>query len=314
MLQRLIILGAVLLAVQIGLAIAFNGENKRLLESTPNTLFLSLNPAEVTSIEITGGDNKRLILEKSENGWIMPNTFSVQAASEQVDKLLEKLATVKQGLVVATTGGAPKRFKTADDAFERHLVIKAGNDTVGDFYLGSSAGFRHSHVRKANQSEVATLPLSNFEVDINPDNWLDRDLAKLAKDDVRALRLSNVYLTRTETGWSADTISSAQLNEEEIENLLAKVTSLAVQSVLFAEDVSSLFDGDETTQFTVILKDDTEVTYKIARHDEDYVLKMSNSDLFFKVNTYQAEGINDVSLDSLASKDQEALEKPKDDL
>lgn len=89
------------------------------------------------------------MLEKSATGWILPETFSEPADAEQVDKLLEKLATVKQGLAVATTEGAPKRFKTAEDAFERHLVIKEGDNTVGDFYLGSSAGFRHSHVRKA---------------------------------------------------------------------------------------------------------------------------------------------------------------------
>lgn len=314
MLQRLIILGAVLLAVQIGMTIALNGENKGLLESSPNTLFLPLNPAEVTSIEITGEENKHLILEKSDNGWILPNTFSVQADSEQVDKLLEKLATVKQGLVVATSGGAPKRFKTADDVFERHLVIKAGSDTVGDFYLGSSAGFRHSHVRKANLSEVTTLPLSNFEVDIDADKWLDRDLAKLTMDDIKALQISDINITRTETGWSADTLPNDQLNGEAVENLLTKVSSLAVQSVLEPEDASSLFDGDEAAQFSVTMKDNTEITYRIVKQDDQYILNMSNSDLYFKVNTYQAEGISEVYLDTLTSKGEDGEENPRDDL
>jgi hypothetical protein len=46
MIQRLIALGAVLLAVQISLAIIVNKESAVLEASSPDTLFLSLNPAE----------------------------------------------------------------------------------------------------------------------------------------------------------------------------------------------------------------------------------------------------------------------------
>lgn len=42
-----------------------------------------------------------------------------------------------------------------------------------------------------------------------------------------------------------------------------------------------------------------------ARQDDDYVLKMSNSDLYFKVNTYQAEGIVDFTLASLTHQNEE---------
>ncbi|MFW2368879.1 MAG: DUF4340 domain-containing protein [Desulforhopalus sp.] len=309
MMQRLIVLGAVLLVVQIGLLVKFNNESTVLKASTPDTLFLALNPAEVSRIELNGMENKRVILERSEDGWILPESFSAAADSKQVEKLLEKLASVKQGLAVATTAGAPKRFKTTRDNFERHLVIKAGDSTVGDFYLGSSAGFRHSHVRKADQSEVVTLPISNFELEIEADKWLDGDLAKLNKDEIKSLELTDIILTRNDTDWSVDTLKDEQPDKEEVEKIITKVTGLAVQSVLDPQDVSSLFNGGELTQFTVTLNNDSKVTYNLAKQDDRYVLKMSNNDLYFKVNTFQAEGINEINLASLTKKNEDEEEE-----
>jgi len=303
MIQRLIAIGAVLLAVQIGLAIIVNKESTVLEASSPDTLFLSFSPAEVSSIEIIGEENTHLVLQRSKDGWTLPNSFAAPADGEQVNNLLEKLATVKQGMAVATTAGAPKRFKTAEDAFERHLVIKAGDTPVADFYLGSSAGFRHSHVRKADQNEIVTIPISNFEVEIDADKWLDRNLAKLKKDDVQGLQLADISMTRDGTGWSVDNLAGDQTSQEEVENLLTRVTGIAVQSVLAPDDVSSLFD-DKTTEFTVTMNDGSKITYMIARQDDDYVLKMSNSDLYFKANTYQAEGIGDFNLASLTQKEE----------
>jgi hypothetical protein len=307
MIQRLIAIGAVLLAVQIGLAIIVNKESTVLEASSPDTLFLSLNPAEVSSIEIIGEENTHLVLQRSKDGWTLPNTFAAPADGEQVNNLLEKLATVKQGMAVATTAGAPKRFKTAEDAFERHLVIKAGDTPVADFYLGSSAGFRYSHARKADLNEIVTIPISNFEVEIDADKWLDRNLAKLKKDDVQGLQLADISMTRNGTGWSVDNLAGDQTSQEEVENLLTRVTGIAVQSVLAPHDVSSLFD-DKTTEFTVTMKDGSKITYMIARQDDDYVLKMSNSDLYFKANTYQAEGIGNFNLASLTLKKEKGEE------
>ena len=49
--------------------------------------------------------------EKDKDGWILPAHFSAPVDGNKVKVLLDKLAGMKQGFVVATSADAAKRFK-----------------------------------------------------------------------------------------------------------------------------------------------------------------------------------------------------------
>ncbi|MCW5213350.1 DUF4340 domain-containing protein, partial [Desulfobulbus sp. TB] len=182
MIRAIIFTAAALLLLQIGLTLAVYQQQAVHLESTaPNSAFLSFTPESITSIQINGSDNASLLLQKNDKGWIMPNAFSAPASQRQVDDLLHKLANARQGLAVATSKGAAKRFKTAQDDFERHIILKQGDAVADDFYLGTSAGMRNSHARKADQQAVVSIPVGSHEVDTDADSWLDRTQADLNK-------------------------------------------------------------------------------------------------------------------------------------
>lgn len=89
----------------------------------------------------------------------------------KLHSILTKLSGLKQGFAVGTTAAAVKRFKVADDLFQRH-VVQAGENPVGDLYLGTSPGYRQIHARKAGTENVVAVELSTFELEPKADQWL----------------------------------------------------------------------------------------------------------------------------------------------
>ena len=308
MIKAIISAAAVLLVLQIGLTVAVHQQETSNLESTaPDSAFLSFTPDSISSIIIKGPEEKELLLEKKDKGWIMPDAFSAPASQHQVESLLRKLADARQGLAVATSKGAAKRFKTTEDDFKRHVILKQGESIAGDFYLGTSGGMRNSHVRKTGQDAVFTIPMGSHEVDAEADSWLDRTLADLDKNDLKALVLGDISLTRKqedkESIWALEGADKEETDKDAVDSLLNKVTAVSVQSVLDPATSAELFAKDPAVQFTVTKEDDSTVTYAFAKNDDEkneyFVLKMSDSDLYFKVGKWLVEGLTEAKREKL---------------
>ncbi len=308
MIKAIIFAAATLLVLQIGLTVAVYQQQAVNLESTtPNSAFLSFAPESITSVQINGPENEELVLQKSDKSWIMPGAFSAPASQGQVDELLKKLADARQGLAVATSKGAAKRFKTAEDNFERHVVLKKGDTVAGDFYLGTSAGMRNSHARQVDQQAVVSIPVSSHEVDADADSWLDRSLANLNKTDLKAVSLGDITLLHKEEGkekvWVLDGASKEKTEQDTVDKLVNKITAISVQSVLDPEKSAALFIKDPAVQFTVTRQDDTTVSYDFAKKDDkkdDYfILKMSDNELYFKVGKWLVEDLTEAKREKL---------------
>ncbi len=306
MMKAIIYAAAALLILQIGLAVAVHQQQAVNLESTaPDSAFLSFTPESITSVLINGPEKKELVLQKSDKGWIMPGAFSAPVSKRQVDDLLQKLTDARQGLAVATSKGAAKRFKTAGDDFERHVTLKQGDTVVGDFYLGTSAGMRNSHVRKAGEDTVVSIPVGSHEVDVEADSWLDRTLADLNKDELKAVALGDISLSKKEEGeekvWLLDGVTKEETEQEAVDKLLNKITAISVQSVLDPVKSAELFTKDPAVQFTVTKQDDSTVTYAFAKNDEDdyFILKMSDNELYFKVGKWLVEDLTEAKRETL---------------
>ena len=163
--KKIIIIAAALLVLQIGLAVTLHVGDRGSAIMTPDTPLLGFAVDAVTAVEITGPEKDRIVLQKRGTSWVLPDSFAAPANTEQVSALLARLAGLKQGFAVATSSAAAKRFKVADDLFQRHVVIKAGDSVVGDLYVGTSPGFRQIHARKAGAEGVFAVELSTFEME-----------------------------------------------------------------------------------------------------------------------------------------------------
>ncbi|XOF34666.1 MAG: DUF4340 domain-containing protein [Candidatus Electrothrix sp. YB6] len=326
--KTIIYAAAVLLVLQIGVTAAVHLRNTSNLESlAPDAPFLSFDPDKITSVEISGPEDKKLVLSKGDKGWIMPDAFAALTGKNQVSDLLDKLAKTKQGLAVATSKEAVARFKTAEDEFERHVVLKQRDKVAAEFYLGTSAGLRRtSHARLAGQDAVVTIPVGSDEIDPEADSWLDRTLADLNRNELKSVALADISLTKqekkkekdgeekTETVWLPEGISADETDKEAVDRLLNKVTGISVQSVLDPEKAAALFKETPAVQFTVTKQDDSTATYAFAKQEDHYVLKMSDSDLYFKVGKWQVEDLTGMKREKLLvsyeeEKDEAAVEQ-----
>lgn len=306
MLQRVIYAAAVLLAVQLGVAAVLQVRSSSGLNAAPpDALFASFDPAKISMVQISAGDGKKVTLTKNGKSWLLPDAYSAPADSGQVEDLLQKIAKAKQGLTVASTKGAAKRFKTADSEFERHVVFKEGDKAAVDFYLGNSAGLRQSYARLSGKDEVVSIPVSGFEAEAEADKWLDKGLGRLNRDELKKIELADFGLVRQDKDWKLDGVAEGEASKEELGKAVEKLTGLTAQGVLDPAKAEPLFKQAPAVQFTATKNDGGTVTYALAKQDDHYVLKSSASPLYLKIGTWQADELAKLKRASLLVKKEE---------
>ncbi|MCI5138334.1 MAG: hypothetical protein D3922_07935 [Candidatus Electrothrix sp. AR1] len=154
-----------------------------------------------------------------------------------------------------------------------------------------------------------SIPVGSHEVDVEADSWLDRTLADLNKDELKAVALADISLSKKEEAkekgkekvWLLDGATKEEIEKEAVDKLLNKVTAISVQSVLDPATSAELFTKDPAVQFTVTKQDDSTVTYAFAKNDEDdyFILKMSDNELYFKVGKWLVEDLTEAKREKL---------------
>lgn len=302
--KKIIVAAGLLLALQIVLAVALHLGGDDALQTPPDSHLFSFKAEAVTGLTITDDNKGSITLVKGDKGWVLPGTFDAPASAEQVTALLEKLAGLKQGLPVATSEGAAKRFKVADDLFQRHVVLREGDKVVADLYIGTSPGFRQIHARKAGSQEVVSVNLSTFELETAADQWLDKKMFAVKEEDIAALVFPTFTLRRNGAEWQMDGLGEGEKTDATAAaDLVGKVSGLTVQSVVAAETASPFFAGEPALRFTVQRKDGGELAYALAKGGEDaYYLQQSQRQHYGRVHKIQAEGLQKAARDGLIAK------------
>ena len=108
-----------------------------------------------------------------------------------------------------------------------------------------------------------------------------------------------VLLVREDDAWVLNAGHSGEADGEQIKALLDILTTLTVQDIYPAEEVSSLFADETDLSYRLNFSDDTSKKMALAEYDDAYVLKMSDSDLYFKVESWQVDKIREFNLEKL---------------
>ena len=308
--QKMLTIAATLLVLQIGLVVFFYKSETGQKTTTPDTPFLGMKADQVTAFEITGPQKERVVVEKIGTDWIIKDSFGAPANGEQVNAFITKLSELKKGFAVATSAGAAKRFKVADDQFERHVVLREKDQIVGEFYVGTSPGFRQIHARKAGTDEVLAVALSTFELETGVSPWLDKNLFKLKKEDIVLLSFPGFVLRKKDDKWQLEGSETGQETDSKgVEELVNKVTDLTIEAVMNPQETQPLFAGTPALKYSVTRKDGTTAEFSFVKPEGDYyVLKQSERDLYCKVHTIQVESLQKITRDTLIKK--EEGEKP----
>lgn len=306
--RRTIIFAAVLLGIQLALAVALNITDKENRAASPAAPLFGFAADAVTALEINGPEGERVVLRKNDGGWILPDFFAAPAAGDQVSGLVGKLADLKQGFTVAASTEAAGRFKVADDGFERHVVVKEGDRVVGDLYIGGSPAFRQVHARKAGSADIFTIALSNFDLETAADKWLDKNMFRLKTEDIGSVAFADFNLSMKDEGWQLAGLDEGRaLNKDAVDDLLVAVGGLTIQEVLNPQDVADLFKEEPAFVFSITLKDGSKLEYRFAKPDADYfVLKQSGRELYCKVHTIQVDNLRKYTREKLVKQEENA--------
>lgn len=303
--QRTIILTGVLLIIQIGLVFYANTTGERYEAFSPGGTLFTFSPESVSSITFTDGNEQQLALKKENGSWQLAVKSALPADESRVKQLLEKLAGLKESLAVANSKEAARRFKVSKDLFERHVLVKQGNEIAADIYIGTSPGIRHVHARVAGQESIMSLPLSSFDLSPTVENWINKKMLHVKEEDLQRITLADYSLAKKDDKWLLNEVSENQkVNSEEIKQLVDKLTGLNIQTVLDEEDITGAVVDEPRLRYTLMLKNNEKREYTFTKPDEEYyVLRVSGLEPYFKIGKWIVDDIAAITKDKLMEPD-----------
>jgi len=291
-----------LLGVQILVAVLLSvGGRGSLTPAALDSPLLEFDPESVTAIRIEGGSEGPVTLSKADQDWVLANLSDFPADGVKVDQLIDKLASLKRPLPIATSPEAQRRHKVADEGFERKVSLQAGDKTVAALLLGDSPGFRRVFARPEGESVVYDLELPLFDVSNRRDDWLSRDSLRVGQESIERVSSGDWSLVKTDGSWKLDGSDQAP-DEQAVSGLLSRIANLSYRGVLGSEDKAEYNQSTPTLEITVGLADGTERDYRISqpKDSQDYVLKVSDRPWYFKLSEFDLEGLKDLDRSKLA--------------
>jgi len=248
---------------------------------------LEFDAAAVDGVRISGGEDQAVALVRDGEAWQLDGGLPADAA--KVDEMLERLGDLDAPFPVATSAAARARFEVADDEFQRHVVLTAGAETVGEIYLGTSPGYQQVHARRAGAGDIYAVALSNFQVPAAADQWLDKTLLQ-ARGEVESVSRRDAWtLRRAGEGWqlsgSGEAAETLAADPDAAANLVRRFGELRVMGVAqapVAADPAAVFDvADADGQYVLTLHGDPD--------GSAYLLTSSRRDGHFELAGYLAE-------------------------
>lgn len=187
---------------------------------------LTFAAAEVDAIELHDGAGQSVALDRVGDGWQLADGHPADAA--KVTELLERLSALEAAWPVATTAAAADRFEVSADSHQRQVILRAGERTLADAYFGTSPGFQRVHARRADDEAVYSVGLSNYQLPVSSNDWLDRTLLQPRGELTAVAREGEWALSRSDEGWLLD---GAAADQEAAADLARRFSELRVSGV-----------------------------------------------------------------------------------
>jgi hypothetical protein len=301
---------AALLILQIGLAVLL-GQDGTLTPTTGSAPLLDLDIALVDRIEVESGaeeaDPSPVRLERDGEAWLLPALDGFPVSATRVQQVLDDLDGLTRPLPVATSREAQRRFRVADDAFERRLTLGAGADEV-TLIIGDSPGFRRLFARVDGEEMVYDLRLGLFDLGTSADDWIDRGRLQFDRGEIERVAVQDRAgepwaLVRAEDGWSLEG-SDDDIDQEMAASLIGAVATVSYNSVLLADgggDSAPGYDLGDPDRTLTIERDGETRRYAVAsiEDSEDFVLGHDGEPYVYRIGAFDAELLLEATRDGL---------------
>lgn len=296
--KRMINILAIVLLLQIALFFGLRMTKVESGEFSGNERLLSFSAEQVDQLLIEGGEGQKLLLKKAQGQWVLPDHDNALADAEKVSVQLDTLVSIKRSWPVAKTSEAAKRFKVADDSFERRLVFKSAEQELATLLLGSSPGFKKVHSRLQGEDQVFDIPYSAYQASLKTAVWIDKQVLHLKPEQVTVIELPDVTLQQNvEELLVPDLAENEQLDKGLAKKLLEQLSKLTVVDVVpkisLPETESDLFS------INVTLRDGNLRKYHFFKQDDRSLLRLSGAEQTYKISSSLFEKMQKSNRESL---------------
>ncbi len=302
---------AVLLGAQLLLALTLGLSGTALAPTHGAGPLLAFDKTTIDRITFEGPEQAKVVLAKKEGRWQLPDVGDFPADGTRVAQLLDRLAGLKGGDVVAATSGAHARFKVSDEAFERRITLAKGDAPQATLYLGTSPALRRLHARKQGENDVHIVELAVYDVPVKAADWQDKALLTVPQAEIAAINLDGLRIERAAaTGedkgnsaqatpaWVASPLPEGKrLRADAADKLARALAELRFDEVLGKEAKPGFGLDKPILSLTLTRKGAEPAEYRLgkAADKEEYTLKVSTRPEHFRLASWTAKGLIDAA-------------------
>jgi len=281
------------LSVQLIVALLFlilgNGDSKELV-SEP---LLGIYKDKIERIEISDSD-KQVTMSKSGDGWHLSES-GLPVEQSKLTSLLGTLEELKTTWPVATTSSSHERFEVSNSKHQRKLTLSKGGEPLAELYVGTSPGFKKSHVRLAGQDEVYAVEFNTYDAPVTEKDWLDKTL--LAVKSVTKITGKDYDLTKDSDSWSLSVVPEGrEINQEKVSDLAKAIGAFRVMDIV--EYVPEL---DDDKRATLNVSNSDNYSLVLFEKDGKYYVKRSDIETYFTLSKYEYDRLTKSNLESLTT-------------
>lgn len=299
---------AVLLGAQFLLALTLGLSGTALTRTKGADMpLLAFDKAAIDRITLEGPDQTKVVLAKKEGRWQLPDVGDFPADGTRVAQLLDRLAGLEGGDVVATTSGAHARFKVSDEALERRITLAKGDASQATLYLGTSPALRRLHARAEGSDDVHIVELAVFDVPVKAADWEDKALLTVPQAEIAAIDIDGLRIERgagdgaddgKDTQWTASPLPEGKrLKADAAAKLARLLAELRFDAVLGKEAKPEYGLNEPALRLILTRKGGAPVDYRLgkAADKEEYTLEVSSRPEHFRLPTWTAKDLLDAA-------------------
>lgn len=322
---------AALLAAQLLLAGALAWWATRERGAGGATALFALDQGAADKLTIEGPDKARVDITRKDGNWVVAQAGDFAADAKQVTQLLSRLSGLKASMPLATSAEAAERFKVADASFERRIVVEARGKPQATLLLGTSQGSRQTFARKSGDSAVVSVDLAAYEVQTKIDDWLDRTVVRVPRDDVAAIEVHGLKLVRGAAGappqaasaplgapaatapasaastagapaeptWTAEGLSrNERLDASAADKLLTAISDLQFTTLKGRDDAARKGLGAAKLTLAVLRRDGQRLEYRLYAlpgGEDEHALVLSSRAETFGLAAHAARALNEAA-------------------
>ncbi len=286
----LILAGALGFQLLLAVGLSLSGPDNRAFQAKEP--LIAFNPAAIDKIDIDESGGSSVTLARKDGRWQIPPMAGFPADQDKVREFLASLAGLKKGWVAATTADAAKRFKLTDGQHERRIVLRSGNNQVGEILLGTSPSFKQVHARDGRDANIYNVQFSTYQVPARSEAWMDRALLNIPDDKVATISLGDITVERKDGKYELAALRDEEKTKASEVSKLANAVVRPVFDVVQAKGADARAKvKDPDILVTVKRTDGSSVSYSYKKEPEGgaYLFSRSDQDFLFRVSETSIE-------------------------